>query len=371
MSDLALATRNYPGRAQPSAHQHYQWLVARPDGANVAELTEARTRRLELSLDASGQATWTMPGRHPQTRLVAELSTDLAVARNRELIFRGRIGGSDDTLSPTVHTSTFAAVDYRGMLDRRIIWPGNRTVFNNTEQAAIARALVTDTQARGDLGITYDATVTGVNRDRTYEEGQYVGELIANLGRSINGFEWDVSPLKVLRFFSPQRGNPVPIILEYGRDLSDVRRTVTSTKFANALRYSGSDDIAAVIRQVAPGPEGRFEHQDGNPDVTQAGTLNQQADGAFAQASQIRPAYRVTLRPGRWDPPLMWLGDAARLLVRSGRLNVDTVLRIFGLTVELDEDEVETVHLDLGAHPPALTDRLNDTAARLDRLERR
>ena len=86
---------------------------------------------------------------------------------------------------------------------------------------------------------------------------------------------------------------------------------------------------------------------------------------------QIRPAYRVTLVPGRWDPALMWLGDAVRLLVRSGRLDVDTVLRIFGLVVELDENEVETVQLDLGAHPPALVDRLNDTAARLDRLERR
>ena len=67
----------------------------------------------------------------------------------------------------------------------------------------------------------------------------------------------------------------------------------------------------------------------------------------------------------------MWLGDAVRLLVRSGRLNVDTVLRIVGLTIELDENEVETISLELGAHAPALADRLNSTATRLDRLERR
>ena len=244
-------TLTAPATSSPTlGHHHYQWIVARPDGANVAELTEARTRRIELALDDSGQATWTMPGRHPQTRLVAELSTDLAVARDRLLIFRGRVGGSDDTISPNVHTTTFAAVDYRGMLDRRIIWPGSRTVFNNLDQTHIARGLVDDTQRlHGDLGITFEGVGdTGVMRDRTYEEGQVIGELIGNLGRCVDGFDWDVSPLKVLRTFYPQRGNPVPIILEYGRNLSEVRRTVTSTKFANVLRYSGAEELGAVTR---------------------------------------------------------------------------------------------------------------------------
>jgi hypothetical protein len=353
---------------------HWQWVVARPDGANVAELTEARTRRLEFALDGAAQATWTMPGRHPQTKLLTELSTDLAVARDRRLLFRGRIGGSDDTLSPTVHTSTFAAVDYRGMLDRRIIWPGSRTNFANIDQTHIVRALVIDTQALGDLGISYDPVVHGVARDRTYEVGQSIGELIGNLGRCIDGFEWDVSPELLLRFFYPRRGNPVPVILAYGRDLSEVRRTVTSTAFASAVRYSGAeiDGVPlAVTRQAAPGPEGRFERQDGNPDVIQLPTLNEQADGAFAVASTIRPSYQVTLKAGVWDPQRMWLGDAVRLLVRSGRLDVDTVLRIMALGVELNENELETVRLELGARPPSLVERLSDTNARLDRLERR
>ena len=368
---MELAAAPFAGDLAVAARHHWQWIVGRPDGSNVAELTEARTRRLELSLDNAGQATWTMPGRHRQTRIVTELSTDMAIARDRLVLFRGRIGASEDTLSPNVHTTTFAAVDYRGMLERRIIWPGSRVAFGGNEQTNIARALVDDTQALGSLGITHDTTITGVMRERNYEAGQNVGELIGNLGRTINGFEWDVSPAKVLRFFYPERGNPVPVILEYGRDLAEVRRTVTSTKFANALRYSGNDEIAAVTRTLAPGPEGRFERQDGNPDVSQTATLNQQADGTFARVSQIRPAYRVTLVTGRWDPARLWLGDTVRLLTRSGRLDVDTVLRIVGLVVELDEEEVETVQLELGAREPSFAERLNDTSARLDRLERR
>ena len=91
------------------------------------------------------------------------------------------------------------------MLERRIIWTFSQLTFANIEAAAIARRLVSDTQAHpwGDLGITYDTTVTGQLRDRTYEIGQNIGEMIGNLGRTINGFEWDVSPLKEFRIFYP------------------------------------------------------------------------------------------------------------------------------------------------------------------------
>ena len=356
------------------SEHHWQFVVARPDGSNVAELTEARTRRIEFPLDGAAQATWTMPGRHAQTGLVTELTTDLAVARDRQLIFRGRVNSSDDTLTPDVHTCTFSAVDYRGMLERRILWPGSRFTFQNMDQVAIARALVADTQALGTLGITYDTTLTGINRERNYEHGQNIGELIGNLGRVIDGFEWDVSPSLVLRFFYPRRGNPVPLILEYGRNVSHVRRTVTSTAFANAMRYSGgvvNDMPLAVLREAAPGSEGRIERQSGNPDVSLVATLVEQADGAFAEAQVIRPAYRVTLMPGTWSPNRAWLGDTVRLIVRSGRLNVDTELRIMTGIITVDENEGESVEMELGATGASLVRQLTDTNTRLDRLERR
>jgi hypothetical protein len=360
-----------PRLAGPADLPRYQFVAVRPSGAGVAELTEARARRVSFALDDAATATFTIPGRHPQAALVDELETDLVVARNGSAIFLGRVNASDDQIGADAHDVTFSAVDYRGMLDRRMIWPGSRKAFTATDQGLIVKALVDDTQRLGTLRLTFGNMATGVLRDRTYDDGQTIGELIGNLGRCIGGFEWDVSPTRQLRIFYPQRGNPVPWVLEYGANVTDVRRTVQSSDFANAIRYSGADTIAATTRTVAPGIEGRFERQFGDPDIKLAPTLAQNADAKIVETSTIVPSYDVTLLPGAYDLARAWLGDTVRLLVRSGRLDVDTSYRITGVDVELDDEGVETVGLTLGTYRGTFPQRLAGYQGRLDRLERR
>jgi len=343
-------------------------------GLGVEELTEARSRRLEFALDDSAQAGWTLPGRHPQTPFVDELQTDLIVSRDGVAIFRGRINASDDSISPTTHTCTFSAVDYRGLLERRIIWPGSTAAYVQVDQAAIAADLINDSQVLGPLGIQTPSTPTGVKRDRTYESGASIGELIGNLGRCENGFDWDISPALVLRIWWPQRGVTTPAwVAEYGRNVSDVRRTIASGEYANAIRFSGKDAATPppVTRVVTPGNEGRWEDQRGNTDVTTTAQLNEQANGAILTASVIQPAYSITLVPGTWTPTVAWLGDTIRLIIKSGRLDVDTSTRVVGVSIDIGESGEETVTLQLGRYRWRLPQRLGDYAYRLDRLERR
>jgi len=353
---------------------YYQFVLTQPasaGGSAVAELTEARSRRIDFALDDDAKAGWTLPGRHPQTALIDELETDLVVARDGVALFRGRINASDDTLSPNVHTCTFSAVDYRGVLNRRVVWPGSMTSFAAVDQAAIVARLINDSQALGTLGITASPAATGVVRDRTYDVGSTVGELIASLGRAINGFDWDISPTLALRIFYPARGvTAATFVAEYGRNVSDVRRTVASGDFANAIRFSGKEGVASATRTIAPGPEGRWERQLGNPDLATAASINEQADGAIIAASTITPSYSVTLTPGVWAPGVVWLGDVVRLLIRSGRLDVDTMARVVGAGIEVGENGEETVSLQLARYRGRLTDRLTDYQYRLDRLER-
>jgi hypothetical protein len=359
------------------ATPHYQWLITRPvsaGGLGVEELTEARSRRIEFALDDSAKASWTLPGRHPQTPLVDELATDLVVSRDSVAIFRGRVNASDDSVSPTVHTCTFSAADYRGVLDRRIIWPGSTASYVQVDQAAIAADLINDTQVLGPLGIQTPTTPTGVKRDRTYESGASIGELIGNLGRCENGFDWDISPGLVFRVWWPARGTTTPSwVGEYGRNVSDVRRTVASGDYANAIRFSGKDAVTPppVTRVVTPGNEGRWEDQRGNTDVTTTAQLNEQANGAILAASVIQPSYSLTLVPGAWTPATVWLGDTIRLIVNSGRLAVDTTTRVVGVGIDIGESGEETVSLQLGRYRWRLPQRLGDYAYRLDRLERR
>jgi len=353
---------------------YYQFVLTQPasaGGSSLAELTEARSRRLDFGLDDDAKASWTLPGRHQQTALIDEIENDVVVARDGVALFRGRINASDDTVSANVHTCTFNAVDYRGLLARRILWPTSTATFTQIDQAQIAATLINESQALGTLGIIASPAATGVKRDRTYDVGSTIGELIASLGRVINGFEWDISPTLALRIFYPQRGVVTPVfVAEYGRNVTDVRRTVASGDFANAIRYSGKDGVASAIRVITPGPEGRWERQLGNPDVTTAGAVNDQADGAIAAVSTITPAYSVTLAPGVWAPGVVWLGDTVRLLVRSGRLDVNTTARVVGASIDIGDHGEEQVSLQLARYRGSLPARLADYQYRLDRLER-
>jgi hypothetical protein len=352
----------------------YQFVLTRPvsgGGSSVAELTAARSRRLDFALDDDSSCGFTMPGRHSQTALIDEIENDVVVARDGVALFRGRINGSDDSVSPNVHTCTFNAVDYRGLLSRRIVWPTSTLTFAATDQATIAARLINDSQALGTLGITAAPAPTGVLRDRTYDVGSTIGDLVASLGRAINGFDWDVSPTLALRVFYPARGTTsANWVAEYGRNVTDVRRTVASGDFANAIRFSGEQTAPSTTRTITPGPEGRWERQVGNPDLKTAAAIAEQADGAIVAVSTIRPSYGVTLLPGAWSPATVWLGDTVRLLVRSGRLDVDTTLRVSGVSIDIGDHGDEKVTLQLGRYRWRFAERLADYQTRLDRLER-
>jgi hypothetical protein len=353
---------------------HWQHILTRPvsaGGAAIAELTEARSRRLDFALDDDAKVSWTMPGRHSQTALIDELENDVVVARDGLALFRGRINASDDTGNANVHTCTFSAVDYRGLLSRRIVWPTSTLTFAAVDQSAIAARLINDSQALGTLGITAAPAATGVLRDRTYDVGSTIGDLIASLGRAINGFDWDVSPTLAFRVFYPARGTTTAtFVAEYGRNVTDFRRTVASGDFANAIRFSGEQTAPATTRVITPGPEGRWERQVGNPDLITAAAIGEQADGAIAAVSAIRPSYGVTLLPGAWSPGTVWLGDTVRLLIRSGRLDVDTTTRVVGVSIDIGDHGDEKVTLQLGRYRWRFAERLADYQVRLDRLER-
>ena len=131
------------------------FYLSRPTGENVGALQAATSRKLVFSLDSAATCAFTMPGDHPETAQVNELAVDVVAARNGVALFRGRVGGAQDTLTAETVTSAFTAVDYRGMLDRRIMWSGVTRSWRGADQADIAWQMIADTQALdgGALGI--------------------------------------------------------------------------------------------------------------------------------------------------------------------------------------------------------------------------
>jgi hypothetical protein len=96
----------------------------------------------------------------------------------------------------------------------------------------------------------------------------------------------------------------------------------------------------------------------------------------LAEKQLVRSSFTVTLRNGdsdliRWGGPTdIGLGDTCRMVVRSGRLDINRLVRVFEIRVGIGEDDNETVALTLDAPEETFVDRIRQQQARLEVLER-
>jgi hypothetical protein len=80
----------------------------------------------------------------------------------------------------------------------------------------------------------------------------------------------------------------------------------------------------------------------------------------------------VTLAPGAWNGPAdFWLGDTIELRVVSGRLNVDTTLRVLGFAFDVNDDGTEHIALTVGRDPLTVRTQAADLRDLLGALTRK
>lgn len=373
-------------------------LVADPVPAGNEVWGEwVRARDLSLAFDLRGPATaaWSSRGDDPGAKLGLEIIRDVLIYRDTALMFRGRIGTTGDDITEDQHTVSWSAVDYRGLLNRRILYGGlfgNKHGFNQVDQTEIGWRLIRLVQGDdpfwstppldevyegGDMGIVDASEATGRLRDRSYEAGKSIGEAITQLSEVIDGFDWQISPHLEYQTWYPQRGSAVNWAAVWGDTVSRVRRTVDTGDYATDILALGGDSssgsrLRASDRVVGPrGPGGRWDRSVSYSDVTEASTLVEHAEAALADASVIRPTYQVTVRPGMWTPEEAWLGDTTRIVVQSGRLETDTTGRILGIKIDVDDEGEERVTLTYGRRATTLADRLTSMDGELGALARR
>jgi hypothetical protein len=351
-------------------------LVNSNDGSNIAGLTAAKTRKVIWYLDAACTASFVLPGTHPQALPILETQTDLKVFDDTgALRFRGRLGSSTDDVSDAGHVCNFSAVDYRGFLDRRTFWPTSTLTFSGVEQVSIAWQIITDTQALagGDLGITLGSSpATGVVRSAAYPVGTSLGQTLKAIGDVSSGFDWEIDQNLAFNTYFPLRGRNPGLTLAYGAQITSFKRTVDTSTFANAIRYSGDAALIPVVAELgAYGAGGRWELQSGDVTIFDQSTLNAKATYELAKDSALDPSYAVVLKPGWWTPDVLWLGDVATLVLNSGRLAVNNQYRVNQVEVDQGDDGGQIVTLTFG---PVVTNpdmRVRDALQRLTQLERR
>ena len=198
----------------------------------------------------------------------------------------------------------------------------------------------------------------------------------------IGGFDWDIQPdsPSSLRFdaWYPQRGSDRGVVLLLGGLAATVSRELNTSDYANAIRYTGAETTtpgeweAGNLGDDGAFPQGRWDKTYGDDGLTTQAALDERAEWQLAESQVVTPVYTVRLKRGGWDgPDHIWVGDTVRLIIPSGRLNVDTLQRVHEVQIDIDEVGGETVTLSLGGPKPDFRRWPPLIEQRLTNLERR
>lgn len=367
-------------------------LAGPATGGYTGELSHARGRRFTARLTEPSDLSFSINGRLAEAASIEELSTDLHVLWQDSgtvwRLYRGRAGTSGDTIDEDSHTVNVTSLDYRGVLKRRRLYATSALSYGAAvDQAEVARLLIQQTQTRtgGDMRIVMGVgNPTGVYASAiTYAAGDAIGDKIDDLAQMPTGFDWDITPADStalhLDVWYPERGTDRGVVLEHGGLVSKVTRVIDSSTYANAIRETGADALAArevEAADLATRPEGRWDAVYGDTTLLDQVALNSRADWQLAEAEVITPTYTLALKLGAWQGPgHIWLGDPVRVIVMSGRLAVDTVQRVHEITFTLSDDDptgdATLVEVTTGGPRPDYRRLPRQTARRLTNLERR
>lgn len=349
-------------------------------------LTGASNRRLSVKLLDPSEISFDLPGEHPDAALLAEGISDLVWNRDGHPLCRARLTKTSHSIDETNYTVGYSATDYRGLLDRRLIMPGDGYILqpNGTRyrSADIQVTYVAGTavelamwdtltniqeQVGGSLGIKQGIwPVTGATIPLSESEVMQFGgdstawKVIQALTKTNSGFDFDIDPDKRANIYYPQRGGvDKGTVLRYGDTVSKVDRVVDMAQYANMVRETGqmpAMDYHVIAPDIATRPEGHWDLAFSDTNLPSTGaptaspaTVQAMAEYNYANASRLLPAYTLTLTLGTWrGPNWLWVGDIVTLIVERGQLKVREQLRVMSMTIALDSNGVETVTVEVG-----------------------
>jgi len=282
------------------------WADAQPSH----EIVQWGSITITESLDNAANGTVrVMSLAHPTTPPPTIASHDLwCYDSSGVLVFRGRMLASPLDVSPDSAKIDYNLLDYRGLLDRRLFM--SQVSFADTEQIDIAWAMIAHTQGQvgGNLGITRGtAPASGQLRDRNYDPGDGIGQRLQELSNVINGFQYEIDPQKRFNTWYPERRRVADYVLACPGSVDEANVESGLDRFANAIVATGDNSVLAPQVRVdgtsVGGPEGRWEAGFNYPDVSNAATLSEHADGRLAAVKDLQRLFTLTVAPQlSYDP---------------------------------------------------------------------
>jgi hypothetical protein len=339
----------------------YKILVKNGDEEPIGEFQTFQNLRFGKKLNNYSQCTFQIPVEDPKAEsLIALRRFSVWVYRitdtTNTLLWSGeqalREGNLDDKGD---NWATITCYTWLEKLNSR--FTASEVIFSAVDAGEIAWELIdtTQSQTHGDIGITQGTIETTMDRDRTYNN-QNVSEAIINLSSAINGFDHEITDLKVFNvqsFIGVDR--TADLVLEYGYNVRSVRITEDFSKpinrsivlgnsgdFGSALRVERNDTASQAIYLVEEGIINEMT-------ASELTTLQEKGDALMTKYGA--PLIKLSLGIVRSTTPTIIdfaLGDIIRVKIKSGIYDIDESFRVFEWTVDYDKDNTETLNLVLG-----------------------
>lgn len=332
------------------------WSLVAVDALGVETgIGQATSRSVTWRLDGLAEARFTIRLEDEAVPTIVPYATDLILERNNARVYRGKF------LSPVINLGIdqrrieYTTFDYRGILDLAATVPPGGLRFDDVDQADIAWNLIDAYQQRpgGDRGITRGVgQVSGVDgRDVSYEAGAPIGQLITNLSRVINGFDWEISPDLELNMWhdDTRRGGDKVRTLDYGKTgVATAKREPSTQPFGthwDAYGEAGTTPAASTLATVATDPRGRWERSIVDPNVSRTATLQDKADFNLDAGLGLQ-RWTLGLALNAWGGPTdLWLGDTFTLSLKAPNLEVLGRYRVEQITATIGQSDEESIVL--------------------------
>jgi hypothetical protein len=343
------------------------FVLAKSTGEPIGEAIRAATRTLQRRLNTPGVATvqlqledamaaQILPGQSRlkiyRTPTAAELA--LNPAAPKVLLWYGSLPADGVTEETDSGLMTMAFQDPRWVLRQRFL--AAPAAFTAQDQGlGILGSIITTQNTRQQTWLTPGGT-TGILRDRTYDAGKNVADLIDEMTKVISGCDVDVVPadgyttagtraMGSMNFYARQ-GTDRPTVLFYyqtrgGGNISGVKSTYAPILTSSTQQGTASDGTATAQTFTTATAYDLLEKYDTASDASVAATLLDKASGVVYENSSLRRI--VDIGNPTWEAPLPFadydLGDTVRLTAKRGTLSLDRAsMRVMGYDLAADQE---------------------------------
>lgn len=347
------------------------WLyrIKNAAGEVILNLTDAYDRDLKLALNKAGEASFKhgMKSLYDSaskininmSQIFAEGINTLECLRNGTLIFAGQIEDTRSTLSHTDDEVQVKALGWLNLLKKRHAGFTTERVFTATDSGEIFWTVINEAQqdTNGDFGITQGNIDISIPRTISYVRKPIL-EIGDELSGADNGFDYEITPLKVLNIYYPAKytDKTQTCIFKYGTDnFGKIERIRSATDLYNSSlvigKGWGTQELSATRDDVTS--QGVFkirEKIDSFKDMNNATVLGDISQQIIDVLGNVVPYYLLSVRGNDVSPSFdsYDVGDFIRVIVDRDFWNMDQSLRVFEKFIKIGNNDLEDITLTVG-----------------------